>query len=244
MSLDELTRRGWPALSEVDVDGWLVRLAGGVTQRANSVLPLAAPADPAAALTEVERRYREHGLPAVFQLSPGSQPAGLDEVLAARGYRYGSPTTVAVADVGTVLDRLPDNGVRVTVTTEPDPAWLALWWAVDGRGDEHALALARRILTAGPALYGTVTDAGGAAAVARLALVEDWGGLYCMATRSDARRRGHGTAVLRGLLAHAGVRRTWLQVRAENTAALALYGAAGYAPASRYHYRTGRIPDR
>jgi N-acetylglutamate synthase len=242
--LDELARRGWPALSEVDVGGWVVRVSGGVTQRANSVLPLVAPADPVAALIEVERRYREHGLPAVFQLSPDSRPAGLDALLAGRGYRYGAPTIVATADAGTVLDRLPDNGVRVDVATEPDPAWLGLWWAVDGRGDKHALAVARRILTAGPALYGTVTDAGGAAAVARLALVDDWGGLYCMATRADARRRGYGATMLRGLLAHAGVRRTWLQVRAENTAALALYTAAGYTPATRYHYRTGPIPDR
>jgi len=246
-SLDELTRSGWPGLSEVDVDGWVVRISGGVTQRANSVLPRAAPPDPAVALAEVERRYREHGLPAVFQLSPDARPDGLDGLLVARGYRYGSPTTVAVADVGTALDRLPDNDVHVTVATEPDPVWLALWWAVDGRGDERALATARRILTGGPALYGTVTDAGGAAAVARLALVDDWGGLYCMATRPDARRRGHGGAVLRGLLAHAadtGIRRTWLQVRAENTAALALYTAAGYTPATRYHYRTGPTPAR
>lgn len=245
--LDELTRRGWPALSEVDVDGWLVRISDGVTQRANSVLPLAAPTDPVAALAEVERRYRERGLPAVFQLSPDAHPNGLDELLADRGYTYGSPTTVAVADVDTVLDRLPDNEIRVTVATKPDPAWLALWWAVDGRGDERALAIARRILTAGPALYATISDTGAAAAVARLALVDDWGGLYCMAVRADARRRGHGRAVLRGLLscaAESGVRRTWLQVRAENTAATALYTAAGYTLATRYHYRTGPTPDR
>lgn len=234
-------RRGWPALSEVDIDGWVARVSGGVTQRANSVIPSAAPKDPTAALDRVERLYAEHGLPAVFQLGPDARPDGLDAILDARGYVLGSPTTVSVADADTVLDRLPHNGSRVEVTDEPDEAWLDLWWSVDGRGDHHARETARRILTGGPARYGTVTDAGGVAAVARLAVVDEWGGLYCMAVRPDARRRGHGLAVLRGLLAHAaarGVSRTWLQVRSENTGALALYARAGYTPTSRYHYRT------
>ncbi|MPZ80614.1 MAG: GNAT family N-acetyltransferase [Actinophytocola sp.] len=242
--LDELMRRGWPALSEVDVSGWVARISGGVTQRANSVAPLAAPPDVGTALSRVERLYGSHGLPAVFQLGPSVHPADLDSVLAARGYRYGSPTTVEVASVAQVLDLLPD-GVPVAVAAEPDEEWMDLWWAVDGRGDDAARDVARWILTAGPALYGTVRSEGTVAAVARLATVDDWGGLYCMAVRPGARRRGLGSVVLRGLLAHAateGVRHCWLQVRAESSGARALYARAGFAEAARYHYRTQPTP--
>ena len=231
-------RAGWPALDEVEVDGWVARFSGGVTQRANSVMPLAAPADLDAALGRVERLYAARGLPVVFQLGPSARPAGLDDVLAARGYEFGSPTSLQTAVVGEVH---AVGGVEISET--PSDEWLSLWWQVDGRGDQSALDTAVKILAGGPAVYATVRDAGGVAAVGRLALVGEWGGVYCMAVRPSARRRGHGAAVLSGLL-HAGrargITRAWLHVRAENTAALALYRQAGFTEASRYHYRSHR----
>ena len=231
-------RAGWPALDEVDVGGWVARFSGGVTQRANSVVPLRAPADLDATLDHVERLYAARGLPAVFQLGPSAQPAGLDQVLATRGYEFGSPTSIQTAAVGEVA---PQSDV--TVAESPSDEWLDLWWQVDGRGDQSAVDIAVKILCGGPALYATVRDAAGVVAVGRLALVGEWGGVYCMAVRPDARRRGHGAAVLSGLL-HAGrargVTRAWLHVRAENTAAHSLYRRAGFTEVSRYHYRSYR----
>lgn len=229
-------RAGWPALSEVDVAGWVARFSEGVTQRANSVLPFRAPGDLDGALARVEALYAARGLPVVFQVGPGVTPADLDQVLDVRGYVFGSPTGVFVAEVG---ER--SGSALVEVEDAPSAEWLDLWWAVDGRGDDAALAVAVKILTAGPALYATVRDGGGAVAVARLALVGEWGGVYCMAVRDDARRRGLGALLLDGLL-HAGsqrgVRRAWLQVRAENSGARRLYQRAGFTEVARYHYRS------
>jgi ribosomal protein S18 acetylase RimI-like enzyme len=164
---------------------------------------------------------------------------GLDQVLADRGYVFGSPTAVMTARVDDVVRVLA--GVAVEVADSASEDWLRLWWAVDGRGDDTALAIARSILAGGPALYGTVRDSSGVAAVGRVALVRDWGGVYCMAVRADARRRGFGSGLLAGLLAAArsrGVRRTWLQVRADNPGARRLYRRAGYTEVARYHYRS------
>ena len=231
-------RAGWPALDEVEVDGWVARFSGGVTQRANSVMPLRAPRDLDAALDRVERLYAARGLPVVFQLGPSAEPAGLDDVLAARGYAFGSPTSIQTTVVGTV-PAVPD----VEISEAPSDEWLSLWWQVDGRGDQSALDVAVKILLGGPAVYATVRDADGVAAVGRLALVGAWGGVYCMAVRPSARRRGHGAAVLSGLLRAGqarGITRAWLHVRAENTAALSLYRQAGFTETSRYHYRSHR----
>ena len=236
-------RRGWPALAESDVDGWLVRMSGGVTQRANSVVPWADPPRVDAALSKVERLYASHGLPAVFQLGPTARPGDLNERLAARGYRYGSPTLVLVADTSTALANLPESAPGpVTISDEPAEAWMDLWWRVDGRGDAKARSVARRILTRGPARYAAVHDADKEPlAVARLALVDNWGGLYCLAVHPAARRRGLAAAATRALVADAagkGVRRLWLQVRKENEAARALYARAGFSQVADYHYRT------
>ncbi|MEX2289388.1 MAG: GNAT family N-acetyltransferase [Mycobacteriales bacterium] len=243
--LDELTHRGWPALESVEVDGWLVRLAQGVTQRANSVLPLRAPRDLSAAVEEVERIYRQRGLTPTFQISPAAQPAGLDDLLADRGYAVRTPTVIQVADVSTALRRLLTSAVAASVETAPDEDWMRLWWSIDGRGGAQARAVASRLLTGGPALYGSIRDSTGVTAVARLALVEEWAGVFCMAVRPDARRRGYGRAVLRTLLEQAashGATRAWLQVLDGNHGARALYGDAGFAAASSYHYRSASSP--
>lgn len=229
-------RAGWPALEEVDVDGWVARFSGGVTQRANSVMPLAAPVDLTHTLERAEKLYADRGLRTVFQVGPSAQPTELDRALADRGYVLGSPTSTQTVRIG---EMPPPDGVELAES--PDQDWLDLWWSVDGRGDSDALAVAVRILAGGPALYATIRDARGAVAIGRLALVGEWGGVYCMAVRADARRHGLGVAVLRGLLAagrERGVTHAWLHVRAENTAAKQLYARFGFTEAGTYHYRT------
>ncbi|RKS75615.1 acetyltransferase (GNAT) family protein [Motilibacter peucedani] len=241
--LDLLAAQAWPALETVEVDGWLLRLSAGVTQRANSVLPLKAPADAGAAVEQVEATYARHGLPATFQVGPASQPQVLDQLLDERGYAAGSPTLVQAAGVETLLAGLRPPAHRVDLADAPDEGWMDCWWAVDGRGDAAARAVARRILTGAPAVYASVRQAGATLAVARLALVEGttWAGLYCVAVRPAARRRGCTSAVLAALAEaarDAGRDTVWLQVLEANAVARAGYARAGFADVSRYEYRT------
>lgn len=73
--LEHLAARAWPAPVCRAVGGWQVRSCHGVTRRANSVLARGnAPADVGRGIDTVERMYRNWGLPARFQLAPGSQP--------------------------------------------------------------------------------------------------------------------------------------------------------------------------
>lgn len=237
---DLLTHRAWPARTTAQVGGWLARFSGGVTHRANSVLPLEAPADVGEAVAEVEALYRERGLAPTFQIGRAAQPAGLDEHLSARGYEARNAAVLQVAEVGEVLRRTSAPGDGARVTEAPDEDWTDLWWSVDGRGGDEAREIAVDILTATPALYASIWDGRGIAAVGRLALVDGWGGLHCMAVRPDARRRGHGQAVLRALLicaADHGIRDVWLQVLVDNEPARCLYEGVGFAPAANYHYR-------
>ncbi len=250
VDLDVLMRQGWPAQTEVSVDGWVVRLSGGVTRRANSVLPLTAPADLRATLDRVELLYRERGIAPCVQLGPTARPGGLDAVLAARGYQVGARASVQTAGIEDVLRELarlePGSSAKMTsagveVSERPDRAWMDLWWAVDGRGDAEAREVGRRILTGRPALYASWHDAAGATAIGRLALVGDWGGLYCLAVRPDCRRQGRAMLIIDALLDQArarGLRQTWLQVTTANQGARALYARLGFRTAADYHYRT------
>lgn len=238
--LDRLADRGWPALEREALGPWTLRAADGVTSRANSALALGEDRDIREAVDAAERWYASRGLPAVFQLSSAAPPALAPE-LERRGYRRHSATDILVADRATVVSTpaARDAAGDIAVATSPTSGWLDTWWAVDGRGGDAERRTVERILAGGPALYAWAGRAEQPDAVARLALVGGWGGLYAVATLPSARRRGLARALTAALAREAaahGVDRLWLQVVADNSAAIALYESLGFVPASRYEY--------
>lgn len=266
---ESLMDAAWPAPDSSESNGWVLRAASGVTQRANSVWPREPGSDPHAqyaALREARLWYRDRRLPLIFQLFDDPRTTGLHAVLDAEGFTRQSETLVMWLDTREKRMRAdsavpqprvpqppaPENGVEIS--TEPPPEWLELWWQVDGRGGAAELATARGILTGCPALYALVrSDDGAPAAVGRLALpaagavpgwaTHGWGGLYCMATRPDARRRGYARQILDSLLREGAARELagyWLLVTAGNHGAQQLYAAAGFSEAGRYLYRQDR----
>ncbi len=262
--LETLMDAAWPAAEAEESGGWVLRAASGVTQRANSVWPREPGLDPhvlLARLREARLWYRKRRLPLIFQVFEDPRHAPLNAVLDAEGFTRQSETLVLALDGG--RDAPPaDPGVEISA--EPSAEWLRLWWSVDGRGDDTALAVARGILERCPALYALVRDDDGRpAAVGRLAIPQGVaggtsggvgagggasagglsGGLYCMATRPDARRRGYASRILQALL-HAGDARGvgsyWLLVMASNAGARELYKRAGFHAVGRYLYRQER----
>lgn len=231
--LDELVAAAWPAPYAQDIGGWVLRHADGVTKRANSVLPLADPADVDDAIARAEGFYTERGLPTVFSLSEQARPSRLDGLLEARGYGLVDPTLAMVADLsgsGTTV------GIGdVVMEGAPTPEWLERWWAVDGRYADR-LPMAARILTGVPAGYASLEDV----AVGRGVPQGEWLGIYAMAVAPEARRRGLARRVLRALMAwgrERGCTRAYLVVVERNEAARALYESEGFEPAGGYHYR-------
>ncbi|WP_067180336.1 GNAT family N-acetyltransferase [Microtetraspora niveoalba] len=231
-----LVDRAWPAPHRVAAGDWVFRHAGGVSKRANSVLALGEPPDLAKAIDEAEAFYADLGHPCVFSIGGGATPA-LDAELDSRGYRMVDPTLL--------MTRSSLEGLEGTdgpaIVCDPSPEWSDTWWRVDGgrhpEGTEvSAKEWARRILTGVPAVYASL----GAEAVGRGVLQGEWLGIYCMAVVPEARRRGLGGAVLRGLLGwgrEQGAEGAYLVVTEANLGARALYEREGFTVAGRYHYR-------
>ncbi|WP_442546012.1 GNAT family N-acetyltransferase [Arthrobacter sp. KN11-1C] len=249
--IEALMDRAWPALDREDTEGWVMRAAGGVTQRANSVWPREQSRDDASAVRAATQWYRSRRLPLIVQVFDDERSRGLNNLLDAQRFTRQSETLIMVRPGGALPssqdglpDRLPND---VELSEEPSEEWLRLWWSVDGRGGGPELEIARSILVSCPSLYALVRDDDGVpAAVGRLALVDGRGGIYCMATAAGHRRRGFGRQVLDALLtagSHRGVSEFWLLVMASNNAAQALYEGAGFTARGRYLYRQAR-PQR
>ena len=98
--LEEAAFAAWPAAEVRDLEGWRLRYTGpGITRRGNSVWPgaargtrtLDARIDAAAAF------YAERGVPARVQITPLSEPTGLDAALAERGWAPESAVSIQTA---------------------------------------------------------------------------------------------------------------------------------------------------
>jgi ribosomal protein S18 acetylase RimI-like enzyme len=245
--IEQLAANAWPAATVQLVDGWLLRHTSGVARRrSNSALPppgaaCASAAQRAQVLDLAERFYARRSQPTVVQVSPAELHDQLDLELAARGYRRQAPTLVLTAPIHRVPVSAPTTwALAVSVADTASPRWLAAWSAIEARPDAAAtnqLILAR---IGPPAGYVTATHDGDVVGVGMLVVERGWAGVFCMATRPQARRRGVATAVLQhaaGWAADQGAHHLYLQVEEHNLPALRLYRRFGFQPSHRYHYR-------
>lgn len=236
--LEEAALNAWPAARQLLVDGWVVRLADGYTKRANSATPLYPSQQPAATVAACEQLYAACGLPAIVRLVDFAAPPGLDATLEQRGHRK--------VDLSLVLHRELEGDAPVAAGPAPREqrdldAWLDAYYrlsAVPAATRPAHRAIVDAILPH-HALFEQI-DGGVVAAVGMGVLEGDCFGLFDIVTDPARRGRGHGTALVGGMLAwavRAGARHAYLQVVAHNGAARRLYARLGFAERYSYWYR-------
>ena len=260
LHLETIAANAWPAAEIVELDGWRLRFAAGVTRRANSVWPNAA----AGALTldakiaAAEAFYAGHGQPAIFQISPPQQPPNLDEILAARGYAHHAPTLVQTASLANMVaaaatnraaalhpPQLVTHPCAVSLSPHFDAAWFALYCV--GEEAPPAQAAVRQTILQRirlPCAYATLHCDGVPVAVALGVVEAGWLGLFNVVTLPAYRRQGAARALLAALAdwaARHGAGNAYLQVMERNTAAQALYARVGFTTAYGYHYRVKQV---
>jgi ribosomal protein S18 acetylase RimI-like enzyme len=239
---EEAGFNAWPALQTRLLDGWVVRLAGGYTKRANSVNPTypSLDGDLRAKVDRAETIYRARGLPLIFRLTSFGCPPGLDELLTDRGYRHLDPTLVMTRSL---TEPLLEPRTAGALRTLPLAAWLAGY--VDASDDPlprqqtHAAMLEQ----IGPgAVFGAlaVSDLPDPVAYGLAVVDGDLVGLFDIVTPAAQRNRGYGGALVTELVRHAadrGATTAYLQVTEANAPAQRLYRALGFTDAYRYWYR-------
>ena len=234
-ALERAAAAAWPAVEAEERGGWLLRHTPGLDRaRSNAALPLAGQPDPALAAAW----YAERGARARVQVAPLERRTGLDAALAAAGWAERMRVDVLAAPVGEVTARLRCSH-PVAVLALPTPRWLEAWERAEGRSD--AAAHDELVFSRLPTGQGGYALAAGGVAVGLAILGPDGTcGLFCMATRREARRRGLAGAVLAALAEWAqgeGATAMYLQVLTANAAAHALYARAGFERSHGYVHR-------
>lgn len=241
-----MSNASWPAVHTRPLGDWLMRASDGFSARANSVMAIG---DPGVQFEEAVARtiefYREHRLTPWAQVVVGSQTGdrflGSGWTLARPGEADSELQVASVAKAARAARAMmPSSAPPVRVGGTLTPAWLA--------NDARALAHpdAAVAVLQGPDQVGFVEiDSPGAAAddplvaKGRVACEGDWAGITDVWVAPEHRRRGLGAVVLDAMLSWAaerGATSTYLQVRADNAPALALYATLGFRNHHTYRY--------
>ncbi len=232
ISIDDLQRTmidGLPGLLQLPIGDWVLRTAEGFTGRANSALVVGDPGRTVSdGVDRVVEAYEDLGQPALFQI-PG--PAGFDptghpvvaEVLG-RGGRVFQRTAVMTAAVREVALTPPTPNTGVSIGPVADDAW---WEAANPRTQERRDLVERLLAKVEYGQFLTVIRRGGGpVAAGRIAYSPGWVGVFDLHTIPEHRGHGFGRALVGEAARDAedrGIRSSYLQVSADNEAAIGLY---------------------
>jgi N-acetylglutamate synthase len=240
--VEDACLKGWPALLEIWLDGWLLRFAEGHTRRANSVNPLRpSTRDLREKIADCEAAYRAQGLPVIFRISALAEH-GLDEMLSGLGYGPPEDETCVIYRP-LVAGDISDRDAYVCENA-PSEQWLEAHARCTGNG-ETAQRVQRKILQAlsVPAVFTAArTEQGRLASLAFGAVHDNLVCLNLVVTDPASRRRGLARCAVAAVLAWAtdrtGAEGACLPVGAANLPARALYQQLGFdTELYRYHYR-------
>jgi ribosomal protein S18 acetylase RimI-like enzyme len=232
----------WPALREIRIGGWRLRLAPGISRRSNSLNPHGPGAgDVDVTIAAAAPYFADNGQPILFRVLTPLLDPGVDRRLAALGYTAEGETATFY---GALADLRPDAAPppEVECLSRPDDAWFAAMSGLQEHGADAAAAY-RRVVerVAVPAAFLRLASDGVPVALAFAALQD---GLMCcesVITAPAHRGRGNARRLMRALFRWAGengAEGVCLQVVADNAPALALYRGLGLTTELyRYHYR-------
>ena len=233
MELDQICNETWPAVESLEVDGWLFRASSGVTNRANSVLPLLSALESRTntdfinKLASAREFYVARNLPTIFQIA-----LPVWQELAAQLISAGAVETIRgntmVADLNNLPVKLP-TGFEIQESDHVTQEWLAV----------NPTAGLEKIIAGCKATYLSVSQGGEIVATVRTAITTDWSSLTRVYVDNKYRGLGLGKAIVSAAIIEslkAGATKAVLQVEANNSIAIGIYESLGFKFHHEYVY--------
>jgi ribosomal protein S18 acetylase RimI-like enzyme len=225
LELDQICNLTWPATEELENSGWLMRAANGVTNRANSVLPLEANLE-VGALTDFDKKlavaqefYKARNLPTIFQVALPTWQL-LSDKLRSMGAVETLCGNTMVADL-TSSKQIVSTEFEIVQSNQPSDEWLAV----------QPTPGIEKIMSGCASTYLTVVKNGKAIATCRFALAKGWSSITRVYVHPDFRGQGLAKAIVAAALEASfeqGATKAVLQVDASNAIAIGVYESLGF----------------
>jgi len=249
IEVEQATRQAWPAMEERGLSYGVLRYAGGVDRRANSLnLFVNAVCDSREMISATEDFFGSRNATPIVRIVQAHDThlndlAAVELALESSGYETQALTQTMSLDLNDrVLARSASD--LVSSTAVDVTSWLQSWYQLTARS-AASLAVHEAMLSRlhCPHAFLLAHDAKENLLSSGMAvLTGDALGLFGIATAMDRRQQGHATAMLQMLLDCAsarGARYAYLQVEASNTGAIKLYRKLGFEALYSYWYRVG-----
>ena len=231
----------WPSLQTVLYDGWVIRVSGGYTKRANSICPIyPSVLDLDEKLRYCEELYTSMRLPVVFKLTDACDPPDLDQVLEKKGYHKISETAVRIARIAEDSGDIGLHEVRTEY--EFTKEWVSTLIACSNMSNPDSIEVMRRMLDniLGDRICVRINQKDEPVACGFGVIEAGYIGIYDIVVNPLFRGRGYGRAIMKSLLQEAlrkNIDMAYLQVAVGNTIAEKLYDSLGFEEIYRYWYR-------
>ena len=247
--IEDLSLNAWPSHQIQMYDGWILRFSYLYTFRTNCVEQIGASTLPYEEKTAYcEDVYRRWRTPCIYKISPVTDPA-LDRYLEERGYEKRNATNVMTLELadgsfsGDLYSAEAASAAHpVSLESRVGSRWIDGLFALKGTADP----VHRRIV---PSMYdaipkdeiaASVTEGGRIIATGLGILDRDYIGIYAIHVSPEFRRQGLARGICRALLSagrEKGAEKAYLQVRADNDPAIALYSSIGFRTFYSYAFR-------
>lgn len=237
--IEEISMNCWPSLQTVLYDGWVIRFAEGFTKRSNSVNPIyASNLDIDAKIERCQRLYRERGLPVCYKITDIAQPAGLDVILAGKGYARENEISVQLADLD---DRGFGGDENAHIAEGGYNGWIEKYARMNEL-DPYKKPILRKILDRIilPKCLLTYSYNKKPAGCGLGVVDGNFLGLFDIVIDKEYRNHGLGQKMMENIMAWGrgqGAQRAYLQVLTDNAPAVRLYEKLGFKEEYRYWYR-------
>ena len=232
--------RAWPAAEEINDRGIVLRRSAGYTKRANSAnLIQSVQGDFSARVHQCEQYFQLNKLPCIFRLPAFCEHSRFDEYLNSLDYRVVDRSLVMTRELNASVGNLvPDNIALERLNVRE---WLEHFYRLSENSLDKQTAhieILERI--SDPVCPMLLLRDGSPVACGLGVLSDSVFGVFDVVTNQQWRNKGYGAALVKSLLNWAceqGADRSYLQVVADNQAALKLYESLGYELAYEYWYR-------
>lgn len=236
--LEEISANAWPGVFVRFYGGWVMRSAGGYTNRANSVLPLYDSGESLDRKIETARGfYAAQGLETLYKVTPASSPSELDSALRDLGYVERDRARVMIKNIGTEIQDLSD----LRVFRRPSRDWIDTFSVLSTRARNNEYWVWRILNSiSADAFYVLLKKAGKTLGCAMGVLEEGYFGVFGVTIEENSRSKGYGcelTKKLLGIGRSAGAKWAYLQVDIVNGVAIELYESLGFEELYQYWYR-------
>jgi len=239
-TIEELTMNAWPSLQTIFLDGWIIRIAGGYTKRANSINPIYSFENNLDEKNKYcENVYRKNKLPVVYKIIECEEQIIIDKRLEELNYNKIDLTSVQIINN---LNHQNYNIGKVIFDNEFTDDWKNCFYCCANIKNNEIIDIIESmlknikhdIINVYKIEKGTFIGCG-------FGVIEkDFIGLFDIIVNEEFRGKGYGKELVESILSkvkETGVKKAYLSVVNNNLIAKNLYEKLGFKEIYKYWYR-------